>query len=230
MIKVFDDVNMPYFKEIESKVSKDIPINYEETNYYLSYIVYSVRSKIFDGNEYFDNKCDLAQSMLCHYFNNIGVINYPNMTINAITDYIVGHSFVVARFNVLGNDVNYLIDPTYIQFFRPSNCSPDRFIEFNGIIIRTPDPGYYILDEDRDIINNFNYCGYGKLDERLAMIYGNSFYNTKTMVTRREFKKIDGYVYINSFLKGKEKLSKSIDELMEMGYYLEFDDSKMQVK
>ena len=230
MIKVFDDVNMPYFKEIESKVSKDIPINYEETNYYLSYIVYSVRSKIFDGNEYFDNKCDLVQSMLCHYFNNIGVINYPNMTINAITDYIVGHSFVVARFNVLGNDVNYLIDPTYIQFFRPSNCSPDRFIEFNGIIIRTPDPGYYILNEDKDIINNFNYCGYGKLDERLAMIYGNSFYNTKTMVTRREFKNIDGYVYINSFLKGKEKLSKSIDELMEMGYYLEFDDSKMQVK
>lgn len=223
------EIDINYFKDIESKILRNISVTNEEINYFLSYIVYCVRTNIFSGDDYFTNKCDIAQSILCHYFTGIGVVNYPNMTLNAITDYIVGHSFVVATFNVLGKDVNYLIDPTYIQFFKSENCSPDRYVMFNNYIIRTPDPGYYIKEGDRDIINKFNYCGYGVLNEELAKIYGDSFYNTKTMVMDKEYREMNGFVYINSFLKGREKLSKTVDDLVRDGYYLDFKSDKLKL-
>ncbi len=223
MFKICDNVDLSYFKKIEGKISGGVSVTEEEIDYFLSYVVYVTRSKIFDGDFYFENKCDLAQSMICYYFDDIGVMYHPNMTHSSITDLIIGHNFTVAEFNVMGVMVNYLIDPTYIQFFRPDRCSSQRYIEFNDCIIRTPYPGYYILDCDKDIINDFNYCGYGKLTDKLAEIYGNSFYNTKTMVFDKEYKSMDGFVYVNSFLKGKEKLSKSRDELIEMGVYLSFN-------
>lgn len=229
MIKSFLNFDIDYFKMIEDKIFGKTSVTYEEIDYYLSYVVYSVREKIFDNSNYFVNKCDLAQSIICHYFNSIGVINYPNMTLNAITDYIIGHSFVVATFNVMNENVNYLIDPTYIQFFKSENCSPDRYVMFNNYIIRTPDPGYYIKEGDRDIINKFNYCGYGVLNEELAKIYGDSFYNTKTMVMDKEYREMNGFVYINSFLKGREKLSKTVDDLVRDGYYLDFKSDKLKL-
>lgn len=231
MLKKLDCFDIDAFRKIEYKISKNMPITNEELDYFLGYVVYITRSKIFSGSEYFENKCDLAQSIICHYFNDIGVINHPNMTINSITDYIIGHSFVVATFNILGNMTNYLIDPTYIQFFKKENCNINRYIGINGFFVRTPDPGYYIKEEDRSFINEFNYYGFGELTDRLAKVYGDSFYNTMTMVDNMDFKEISGFVYINSFLKGKEKLSIAKAELIDNGYYLDFNsENERKVK
>lgn len=226
MIKEFENFDIIYFKDIEDKISRKVSVSEDEINYFLSYIVYYVRCKLPNRNKFFENECDLSQSIICHYLNDLDVANYPNMTLNCIVGDIIGHSFIVATFNVSGSMVNYLIDPTYIQFFKEENCSDKRYIMYNNIIIRTPDPGYFIKKEDRDTINIFNYYGYGILDDKLAKIYGDSFYNTKTMVNNKIFREMMAFVYINSFKKGNEKLSKSKEELIENGYYLDFSNSK----
>lgn len=227
MFRIIKNIDTKYLKEIENKISSNFPVTFDEINYFLECIIYIVRSMIMENSDYFEYKCDLAQSIICHYFNDLNVANYPNMTINSITGYIVGHSFVVATFNVLGEKVNFLIDPTYIQFFKRENCTADRYIVVDGIIVRTPDPGYFISSKDRDIIHEFNYNGFSVLTEEIARIYGNSFYNTKTMVRDRSIKELKASVYINSFLKGKEKLSKTREELIKEGYYLSIHSAKL---
>ncbi len=226
MIKEIIDIDDDYLIKIEDEIKKGVSLNTEEVNYFLQCLMYLVRMKIFSNDCYFEFKCDLAQSIICHYLNDLNVTNYPNMTINAIGTYITGHSFVVATFLVDGRMVNYLLDPTYIQFFRKENISDDKYIVFNGVVIRTPDPGYFIKNEDKAIIDELNYNGFGVLTNDLARAYGNSFYNTKTMVHDKMFQEIGGDIYINAFLKGRENLSKSRDELMSSGMYIFLEDYK----
>ncbi len=227
MIRIMENMDTAYLKQLEYKIASGLSLNNDEITYFLESLIYKVRKMLGLDNPYFEYKCDLAQSIICHYLNDLKVINYPNITLKAINDYVVGHSFVVAVFDVLGKKVNYLLDPTYIQFFKEENCSFDKYIIISGNVVRTPDPGYFIDREDRKVIDEFNYNGFGVLTEDLARIYGNSFYNTKTMVRSMEKRELKGYVYINSFLKGREKLSKSREELLKDGYYLDFDDLKI---
>ena len=52
------------------------------------------------------------------------------------------------------------------------------------------------------------------MNEELAKIYGNSFYNTRTMRRDKKIDSLSGDYYINSFIKnGNEKLSKTREEL-----------------
>lgn len=60
-----------------------------------------------------------------------------------------------------------------------------------------------------------NY-GYILLDENTAQMYGDSFYNTKTGINpiNLKYQTIPGFVYINAFTKGHEKLSNKEEELI----------------
>ena len=221
--------NFDYLREIEYKIVNKQDVSSYDIEYFLDYIVFFVRNRLYDDEHpYFEYRCDLAQSIICYYLDDIGVVNYRCSSNNAINDSVVGHSFVVATFKVNGNDINYLIDPTYIQFFKAENCSELKYTIINGYIVVSPDPGYFIREEDRKIIDEFNENGYGMLTEDLARIYGNSFYNTRTMKISKDFEELKGYVYINSFIKGKEKLSRSREELLENGYYINFDKRRVK--
>ena len=67
------------------------------------------------------------------------------------------------------------------------------------------------------------------MDEELARIYGNSFYNTRTMKKNRKFEELSGDYYINSFIKnGRDILSKSKNELLDNGYYIDFDGTMVK--
>ena len=213
-----------YLEEIEYKIMNKQSISENELFYFLECIVSDIRDKIYDeGHPNFESKCDLAQSIICHYLNDIGVVNYPCSTNNTIYSDAVGHSFVVAEFVVEGKKVYYLIDPTYVQFFKKENCNEDCYITINDFIVKTPDPGFFIKNGDRARIDFFNYYGFDILDGELARIYGNSFYNTRTMKKSKKFEELDGDDYINSFLKnGIEKLSKTKDELFNEDYYIDF--------
>ena len=61
----------------------------------------------------------------------------------------------------------------------------------------------------------------------MARIYGNSFYNTRTMRMDISFDELKGSTYINSFLKGNEKLSTSREELISNGKYINLDIKKI---
>ena len=49
------------------------------------------------------------------------------MTQNVITNNIIGHSFLVISFSVNNKKEIYLIDPTYVQFFKKEKCNDNRY-------------------------------------------------------------------------------------------------------
>ena len=88
--------------------------------------------------------------------------------------------------------------------------------------ILTPDPGYFIKEEDMQIVNILLSKGYIELNEDFARIYGDSFLNTKRGYNDiNVYKTIPGKVYINSFIKGNEKIQNSEETLENLGLNLE---------
>lgn len=220
------NIDSKVIEEIEKEVESNTPLSTEEINLFLDNICYLTRCKFTSDfeNFSFQFKCDTAQAIITHYLNDLGVETHPCMTQNVITNDIVGHSFLVARFNVMGMLVLYLIDPTYRQFFTDEK---NDYLTNNGMILKTPDPGYFIKDEDKPEIERLLIDGYHILDENTARIYGDSFYNTKTGYTTKDFKSIKGNIYINSFTKGHEPLSKTKDELIEEDLLIKPQTKKM---
>ena len=191
------NIDSKVIEELERKVESNTPLSIEEINLFLDNICYLTRCKFtndFD-NFSFEYKCDKAQAII---------------TQNVITNDIEGHSFIVARFNVNGTLTPYLIDPTYRQFFTDEKS---EYLTHNGMILKTPSPGYFIKDEDKSEVEKLLIDGYHILDENMARTYGDSFYNTKTGYTTKDFKSINGGIYLNSFTKGHEPLSKTKEEL-----------------
>ncbi|MCI7083891.1 MAG: hypothetical protein MR938_04270 [Tenericutes bacterium] len=211
---------------LEQKVLSKEPLTEEEINIFLDYICYETRCKFTNdiNNFSFQFKCDKAQAIITHYLNSLKVEVHPCMTQNVITEDIEGHSFLIAIFNVNGINTPYLVDPTYRQFFIDDKKD---YILYNSKILRTPSPGYFIKEEDKTEIQKLLINGYHLLDENIARIYGDSFYNTKTGYRRREFQSISGNIYINSFIKGHEPLSTSPEELENEGLSLKRKTKKM---
>ena len=167
------------------------------------------------------NKCDTVQSMIVSYLNRLGVTTHPCATQNVITNGITGHSFLTAEFN--SDKKTYLIDPTYQQFLLKENCNESKFFHHQGITLLKPDPGYYVKEEDYPLLTSFVNNGFGELTPELAKMYGDSFYNTKqgTLEIDKSFKTISGNIYINSFNKGKENLSKDDETLKVEELFIE---------
>ena len=211
---------------LEQKVLSKEPLTEEEINIFLDYICYETRCKFTNdiNNFSFQFKCDKAQAIITHYLNSLKVEVHPCMTQNVITEDIEGHSFLIAIFNVNGINTPYLVDPTYRQFFIDDKKD---YILYNSKILRTPSPGYFIKEEDKTEIQKLLINRYHLLDENIARIYGDSFYNTKTGYRRREFQSISGNIYINSFIKGHEPLSTSPEELENEGLSLKRKTKKM---
>ena len=209
---------------IERKLLNSEPLNEHEVKFFLTDLCYQTR-KLLTRNikDACTNKCDTAQSMISSYLTRLQVPNHPCATQNVIVSGITGHSFLTATINVGGTNTNYLIDPTYQQFLLQDKCTEKNYFSHQGIDLLKPDPGYYIKEEDKSTIEEFTNRGYAVLTDELAQIYGDSFYNTKqgTLSKDRAFKTMPGSVYINAFLKGHEKLSKSDEQLKEEEIYLE---------
>ena len=142
------NIDSKVITELERKIESNTPLSEEELNLFLDNICYLTRCKFTDDfdNFSFEFKCDKAQAIITYYLNDLGVETHPCMTQNVITNDIEGHSFIVARFNVNGTLTPYLIDPTYRQFFTDEKS---EYLTHNGMILKTPSPGYFIKDEDK---------------------------------------------------------------------------------
>lgn len=201
-----DDIDS--VKNIENKVLNSEVTSREEIETLLKHVILETRKLVTDDiNESYINKCDMCQSIMSNYLDRIGIMNYPNMTQHSISDYIVGHSFVVATFKVEDEDVNYLLDPTYKQFLIRDNCLPTKEINLKRMRILSPDPGFYISLADKTLIEEFVYNGFMELTDYNAKVYGDSFYKTKINIPSGfKLYGMAGNIYINSFLKGRESL------------------------
>ena len=227
-----DNVDLDIINDIENKCLNGYPLTQNEVDYYLNYIVYQTRvllssRKDKEVNDYkFSFMCDTAQSIIARYFDKLNIAYNPIETQKAIVGDILGHSFLTAQFNVLGETKDYIIDPTYNQFFDVDRCSEDNFKIINGVVLKTPDLGYFALRENESnqaIIKNLIKCGFMELTLENAKVYGDLFYKTKTgninyFNTDLE---MSGLVYIKCFKNYKGHLSYTSEELLEMGLSLE---------
>lgn len=216
------NIDNNYYADIEKRVSLGKSITQNEAENYLRRLCYEVRKSINPNMNNYDYKCDLAQSIFGHYFNKIGCKYSPCATHINITSGVDGHSFTVVSLNVEGEEKPFLLDPTYIQFFHQEKCQKSAFFVspiLPNRCLLTPDAGYFIKEEDRDATNFLLRYGYIELTPEYARMYGDSFLNTKAGAdpNNLKFQTMPGKVYINSFLTGKEKLSKSEAELMYNG-------------
>lgn len=240
-VKINKIDNFDLIKSIEDKCLNEIPLTKEEVDYLLNYVCYSVRKKLADSksadiNEYdYANQCDKAQAMIYYYLEKIGVSCKPMQTNGIIKD-CLGHSFIIAFVNQDDTIIPYIIDPTYNQFFKEDKCTSDNLQVINNIVVKTPYPGYFILDEtekNQEIIKKFLKNGFMELTEDNVRIYGDSFYKTQVGVSKDilEMKTMPGSIYIKSFLKSDFKLSHSEEDLIQKNLYLDvLDKNEFKIK
>ena len=216
--KPFISNNTNDLSNIEERISKNESITENEVDEYLRNLIYRVRKVINPNMDNYDFKCNLAQSILGHYFDEINCKYAPCATQNLITTQIDGHSFLVVKLNVDEEEKNYLVDPTYIQFFHKDKCQSSAYFVspmYPDKVLLTPDAGFFIKEEDKEPVDFLLRYGYIELTDEYARIYGDSFLNTKTGTNPQmlRYQTMPGEIYIKAFLKGKEPLIPSKEEL-----------------
>ena len=230
MNKVFDfeinkKINDDSILKIEEMCKEGIPLSVEDIQILLENLSYVVREKIaeYEGtnmDDYsFSYKCDLAQSMICYYLNSIG-INAKPINTNEVINGVTGHSFVIASYNTEVGEKLFLIDPTYIQFFNKENCNASKYVILKNQVCISPDPGFFIVENhEEDRVKPLLEDGYIELTEEVAKAYGDSFFQTKQGTNYNQIRnnKASGSNYIKWFKGCTSSLSKSEDELYNMG-------------
>lgn len=220
-----EDIDNDYYADIENRISKGETITENEAEDFLKILVYLTRKKIDPNLDNFDYKCDLAQSIMGHYLETINCPVKHCSTLNAISYKALGHNFSIVTLNVEGEATPYLIDATYIQFFRRKNCSKDKVIihknHMDQVLI-TPDPGYFIKEEDQEAAGFLLRYGYIKLTPEYAKMYGDSFYNTKRGIDPDPlgYKEMPSFIYMKTFTRGNEQLSTDKDTLIYTGQFI----------
>lgn len=219
------EIDNNYYEDIEKKISLNKSITQNDAENFFRTISYLTRKAINPNMDNFDNKCDLAQSILGHYLEEINCKVYNCATHTNISPTIDGHSFTMVTINVEGEERNYLLDPTYIQFFKKERCHKGRYLinpKDPTLPLLVPDPGYFIQEEDKDAAEFLLRYGYIEMTEDYAKMYGDSFYNAdrRRRIDPYAYESLPGDMYISLFKKGKEKLSTSRDELSLRGQLL----------
>lgn len=227
------NINNIYYVEIENKIINKESLTQKEVNDFLDIINYIVRLKINPNLDNYDNKCDLAVSILYHYFKKLNCSVFSSTTQTSITNSITGHSFLTLQLFVDGKIQNYLLDPTYIQFFKKDKCTEGNFYTspiYKDILLLTPDPGFFIKEEMKECCTYLLNHGHMELTEKNARMYGDSFYNTKTGISysNKTYQTIPGSVYINSFMKCSDSVSKTEEELEEQGLNIKLFNENLE--
>ena len=211
-------INTNYYADIESKISTGKSITQTEAENFLGMVNYLIRTKVSPSFTNFENTCDLAQSILGYYLDSINCKVAHCSTQKVIAPKVEGHNFSVVSLNVEGEEKDYLLDPTYIQFFSTETCNESNYMISKrnpNLVLLTPSPGYFINEEDMAPVQFLLKYGYIELTPEYAKIYGDSFYNTDRgiKVNPKERKSLPSLMYLRSFKSGREPLSISAVEL-----------------
>ncbi len=208
--KTLENINYQQLTEIEEKLTYNIPLTQDELNTFLDYLVYITRIKIDNDfeNASYKNKCNTAQCMIHYYLENLNIIHYLNRSFKCITEGVSDHSFITALFNIEGQLIPYIIDPTYRQFFEEERCMKNPLT-----------PGNFISKDDQPTIITFLKDGYMIMSEENAAIYGNSLYFTKTSLPKPPIP-MNGKTYIKVFLKDSALITKTKEELINQNLYI----------
>lgn len=207
------------YQELNDKLISNENLTDEEKEVFLDYFVSSTRTIL---EEYLGiditldpliNRCDLAQHIIGKILEtNGGVTVYPKESQKVFVPTCTGHSFLIC----IIQDIPYLIDLTYRQFFLKENCNKERLLIHDNMILRTPDPGFYMVADPygKSYAEKIISDGYIKLSADVAKKYGDSFYFTKT--GRGGYSDISGNIFLNSLLKENHEYAVSDERFNEM--------------
>ena len=148
-----------------------------------------------------DGLCELTQFMTIYPLEQLGLKVTKNHA-SAAFDYLGNHAFGTVSFNIDGQEVKYLIDPTYKQFFIKDRCTKGRLYIDEQI-----SPGYYA---EQDFASMLLRTGYFRLTEETAKLYGEPFSKSS-----ESNEKID---YYENIVSSTEDYSFSKDNIDNLNY------------
>lgn len=204
-IKKNNDINNSSLNSFEKLIKKSI------------YLCFKKLSNEIDLNIMqtpLTNRCDLVRNELGKIMESYGFNVKMLETQDVLGDDVLGHSLLIVegfKDNLSNNDMTYLIDPTYSQFFLKEKCSSDEYMIFKDMVVKSPDPGYYYLanEDKQDIAVQLLENGFIKLTEKTCKAYADSFYTTKrgreALLNFDNPPNISGETYLKWFLKDNVK-------------------------
>lgn len=164
--------------------------------------IYDVRSKLGNIKENgLINKCDYATRLMTNLLDELKIDYNIMETHKLLGNDVLGHMFLI----VFIEDKSYIVDLTYLQFFIKDRCNKSMYKELDGLIYMAPDPGYYYIEnkKDIDVAKSILEDGYIELNERNVKVYLDSFFKTRR--GRRIDYEISASTYMNCINKEKKK-------------------------
>lgn len=218
------EINQTQIEIIKNKLILNLPITIEEEQLFITNEIQNTLDQItkqFQIDAYnhpLTNKCDCAQYILGHNMQKLNIQVYPKETHKTISPTSPGHSFLIIKMP----NKTYLVDPTYCQFFQKENCTNTNFIIYENMILKSPDPGYYITQskEGLTIAKQIIQNGYIELTPLVAKEYCDSFYYSKqgTIIENGKIPKsnITEDIYLNTLLKPATEYSLTKERYEEL--------------
>jgi len=212
-------IELEAFSQISEKVNKNIYLTRKERNVFLDYYVSMARNilaqylQVDITSDSLVNRCDLAQHIIGKLLEkNENILVFPKESQDVFYPTCKGHSFLVC---ILQN-VPYLIDLTYRQFFLRENCLEEKFIKINDMVLKTPDPGFFVLrdNDSKEMAKKLISDGYVELNGEVAKKYGDSFYFTKT--GDGHYVDISWKIYFDSLMKENYDYAVDDDRFFEL--------------
>ncbi len=180
------------------------------------------------------NKCDLLQAVTYYRFSNLGFIVYPISTQNVISNDVEGHNLILIEYQ----DLKYLIDLTYKQFFQEKKINEDNYIvdyEHN-LVLLAPLPGYYykLYPDKTKVADDLINKGYIEATDENLKTYFDSFYLTRRgKISNQNLpckSNIKGSTYLNAIKAYPNDLSYSKENLLWLGFSNIDNDSDKKVR
>lgn len=205
-VKLNSAINHLMNVQENNKLGLDDGISMEEAYTILDWTVENTRLNfqkmgVDVMNSSLNGFCEIGQATTLMPLEELG-LNVTKNTAKASFNYLFNHCFGTVIFPILKNDrkddIPFLIDTTYRQFFTTVRCNKGRYYikEENTGMETAPDPGYFISDINfaKELMAN----GYVQLTNDNAKIYGESFY-LASLSEKQERKDIH-YDYYSSIL------------------------------
>ncbi len=215
----YKNVDKKIFLKINNKIKSGIVLTDLERRIFLAFYV-DICREILEKYLHVDilknpllNRCDLAQHLMGKLLEkNKRIRVLPKETQDTFYPTCLGHSFLVCVIQ----DVPYLIDLTYRQFFLKENCTIKNFYIKDNQVLKTPDPGFFMINyiDGAEVAKSIIVDGYIELNADVAKKYGDSFYFTKTGY--RDICQMPGSMYLRILLKENHQYAVDDERFYQM--------------
>lgn len=170
--------------------------------------------------------CELGQALTLMPLENLGLKVTKNSAKKSFS-YPFNHAFGTATFPYNGDEITYLIDSTYRQFFTTNRCNEGRYYqeEENTGLKVAPDPGYFM--EDETFARNLMRNGYVPLTRENAKKYGEAFYKASIPLEKKENLNSSNINYYENIINSNEDYKVDKEELEGLNLKFKYNNRKL---